>query len=1184
MLDSHTLVAYTGATAPSTVGDASDVYSVSLSTSAADGSYDFVLDHPLDQPSSTGGALNLTFGYTAQDFDGDSASGTFTIIDTGDTLALTAAASGSVFEAGLSSTTDPFGTGNHAGSASFPTEASGTLGLHFGADGPAVASSETATETVLNSVDSFNEFFANGQITGTTATSQVGNVDFSVPLAPNTIVVVGNTGTLESSVITVTDAAGPFALASVDLGATAGGTSNILVTGYDALGDVIASATVAVPAGPEGGPLNFAFGPGSAFDGLDLAKLTFTDLASSGKVLLDNLSVTTPTSPANPGPVYFTDQTTAANNVSVTDTNGHAVSLADLTSHGEALHFTLLNPQTLLAFAGTDATEPVFTVTLSTQAPNGSYDFVLDQPLDQPLAGPDGLNLTFAYTAQDFDGETANGSFTVTDVDDLPVLTAATSGTVFEAGLTAVTDPYGSGSAPADPTSASGTLGIHFGADGPAVPATETVLNSVDSFNEFIANGQLAGTTVTSQVGNVDFSVPLAPETIVVVGNTGTLESSVITVTDAAGPFALASVDLGATAGGTSNILITGYDALGDVIASATVAVPAGPEGGPLNFAFGPGSAFDGLDLAKLTFTDLAPSGKVLLDNLSVTTPASPGNPGPVYFSDQTTAANNVSVTDADGHAVSLADLTSHGEALNFTLLDPTELVAYTGDTPTQASTVFTVTLSASAVNGAYNFVLDQPLDQPLTGADGLNLTFSYTAQDFDGSTAAGAFTVTAADDAPTIGEAASGTVFEAGLTSPPDQYGSGSDAGVATAPVEASGSLGVSFGADGPGTPTQQAMVLTDFGVWADVVQTEVVSSSGRTVHEGDVFVTLQGGHGFASFGGDQGTFFGATATVTDADGPFTLVNLELAAFSDNVGASAPVAITGYDAQGDVVASATVSVPETNFTGPTFTFDAAGTSFAGVELAKVVITDQDTSPDANLLFDGVTVKTGAVQFADLATAVNNVAVTDANGAVDLATLTSHGAAVEFALLGEATLVAYTGSAPTSIHDANVVFSVVLNGTGPNGGYDFVLDQPLDEPTGGGSGLDFTFSYTAQDFDGNTVAGAFTVTAVDDAPTIGEAASGTVFEAGLASPPDQQGVGSDAGDSTASSEASGSLGITFGADGPGGNAHFTDQTIAVNNITVADADGAVDPPTLTSHGAAVEFALLDALYARRLHG
>ena len=129
------------------------------------------------------------------------------------------------------------------------------------------------------------------------------------------------------------------------------------------------------------------------------------------------------------------------------------MSLASLTSHGAAVDFTLLDAETtLVAYTGStapttiDATTVVFSVELS--AANGSYDFALDKPLDQPFAGPDGLNFSFNYTAEDFDGSTAASSFKVTVVDDVPTADAGPAAQVDESGLTAPTDPYGTGNDP----------------------------------------------------------------------------------------------------------------------------------------------------------------------------------------------------------------------------------------------------------------------------------------------------------------------------------------------------------------------------------------------------------------------------------------------------------------------------------------------------------------------------------------------------------------------------------------------------------------------------------------------------------------------------------------------------------------------------------------------------------------
>ena len=324
----------------------------------------------------------------------------------------------------------------------------------------------------------------------------------------------------------------------------------------------------------------------------------------------------------------------------------------------------------------------VFTVNLSTAAQNGSYSFVLDQPLDQ-LPGTGGaLNLTFSYTAQDFDGSTASGTFTIADTDDAPLITGAASGSVFEAGLTSATDTHGIGSnagGAADPTSASGTLGVQFGADGSGLTSTTvTVLATGSSdLTTFINSSVTVGSNLVGHIGNVDISLaPPAEEDAL-----PQLVSPVITVTDATGPFMLTSVDVIPFQGGTtSDILITGYDALGDVIASETVT--ATDAAVPGTTVWVTGTAFAGLGLAKLTFTDLDPSpnGLVGVGNLSVTTEtATAADSAPIHFTNQITAASNVTVTDGHHNAVPLTELTSHGQALEFALLSPTELVAYTG-------------------------------------------------------------------------------------------------------------------------------------------------------------------------------------------------------------------------------------------------------------------------------------------------------------------------------------------------------------------------------------------------------------------------------------------------------------------------------------------------------------------------
>jgi len=63
----------------------------------------------------------------------------------------------------------------------------------------------------------------------------------------------------------------------------------------------------------------------------------------------------------------------------------------------------------------------VFRVSLSDDG-SGKFNFQLFAPLDHALGGAENdISLTFDFTARDFDGDTVNGSFTITVDDDMPV-------------------------------------------------------------------------------------------------------------------------------------------------------------------------------------------------------------------------------------------------------------------------------------------------------------------------------------------------------------------------------------------------------------------------------------------------------------------------------------------------------------------------------------------------------------------------------------------------------------------------------------------------------------------------------------------------------------------------------------------------------------------------------------------
>ncbi|MGJ8606261.1 MAG: DUF5801 repeats-in-toxin domain-containing protein, partial [Marivita sp.] len=91
-----------------------------------------------------------------------------------------------------------------------------------------------------------------------------------------------------------------------------------------------------------------------------------------------------------------------------------------LSSDGVALTYTIMDGS-IVALAGT---APVFTVALvQPTAGNGfvpSYTYVQNEVLDHGAAGTDVLNLPFAFTVEDGDGDTASSSFTVAVTDDVP--------------------------------------------------------------------------------------------------------------------------------------------------------------------------------------------------------------------------------------------------------------------------------------------------------------------------------------------------------------------------------------------------------------------------------------------------------------------------------------------------------------------------------------------------------------------------------------------------------------------------------------------------------------------------------------------------------------------------------------------------------------------------------------------
>ena len=124
---------YTGAVAPTATSDASVVFFATLNDDA-NGSYQFTLKGNLDHPLlNTEDDFNLTFAFTAKDSDGDTQSGSFTVLVDDDALAIGSVTTQTVDEEGLvgGNAGDSYSSGDATGEA---LTATASLNISWGAD------------------------------------------------------------------------------------------------------------------------------------------------------------------------------------------------------------------------------------------------------------------------------------------------------------------------------------------------------------------------------------------------------------------------------------------------------------------------------------------------------------------------------------------------------------------------------------------------------------------------------------------------------------------------------------------------------------------------------------------------------------------------------------------------------------------------------------------------------------------------------------------------------------------------------------------------------------------------------------------------------------------------------------------------------------------------------------------
>jgi T1SS-143 domain-containing protein len=499
-------------------------------------------------------------------------------------------------------------------------------------------------------------------------------------------------------------------------------------------------------------------------------------------------------------------------------------------------------------------------------------------------------------------------------------------------------------------------------------------------------------------------------------------------------------------------------------------------------------------------------------------------NPAPTARSDQGTMTEDgadLVVTVANGVIQSGAaaggvDTDPDGDGLTVTgvMAGPASDI---GDFPTANAgtqiigTYGTLTLNA---DGSYTYELnnDNPVVNALdTDSTPLADVFSYLISDGEGGVSFAALTITINgndDGAPSVtpvdgnaGAAGHATVHEAGLTT--DGPGGQDDV--------VNGVIGISA-TDGLTSVTIGGTTLTPAQLEALSVGSpvEVETPQGR--------LTLTG---YVSSGEVGGVSTGGTLSYT-----YTLQDpVTNGAASSNTTENIDLSVE--DASGEVEDSSLII----NIIDDVPSIGAPAASV--VDEANL---PAGTDPDAAALTatGSLDVRVGADDGASTSTVFDS-----GQTALEALGLRSNGVALTYTVSAD-------GHTLTAMAGASVVFTVALTDPGlASAGYSFVLSQPLDNTSG--AAIDLPFGFIFSDADGDTDAGSFQVSIIDDAPVAVNQSAVSMSEGGVT-------VGSSSGGAKLLANDN------AGADGPA----------RVVSITYTDEDGDLATATVDADGVTVD--------------
>ena len=821
--------------------------------------------------------------------------------------------------------------------------------------------------------------------------------------------------------------------------------------------------------------------------------------------------------------------------------------------------------------------------------------------------------LTAAITVTDHDGDTVTSTIAIpADVitfdDDGPSTGANRVVWLDEDDLENGIGDSASGDNPArTPLNADGTLNLDFGADG----GTVAWLDTVDAFGggtgfTYDVDGTTGTLTITQDQNGTDvvvltvtlnqdtgaYSVTQDAPIVHATGDTENNQAFWLTyrVTDGDGD----TEDGVLRVNVDDDMLVIGdvedgtVDEDGHLLGNAGDSYPDNNPAGTAGDVAGENTRTTGsLGIAwGADNTDAADSST---DVLGLTTV--PRQDGVVFGDDTPSAdmARAVWFSDTDITAMGangeIATLSSRGEDLTYQLVESgTRIIAWAGIRP-----VFTVALSDDD-SGSYTFQLFDTLDHPVSNTeDTIDLTFSFTARDFDGDEATSAFTVSVNDDAPVASLS-----LDSSVRIDESDDGSGDNLGgiakLIAAPII--NALVSNRGSDPDMDPVYAYDHAVDFSIdyGADsyggfdlalqIVGGNGVDSGLDTTEGDDIYLYREDGIVVGRVGGSGGD--AAFALILDPTGGLSVAQYLSLAHPDGTDADDSVdldgkiqtVLTAEDGDGDE-AVITLDIgdrirfdddgPEVSDNGRTTAVvdedDIAaisGAQHAGTDGAAATLVATGTIGKIDLGSDGF----GSAQFDSLnvrGTSFNETVAAIAETAdIGLDTgLTSDGQVVNIRLDSPTQMTAFI------VSTSETVFTVELDGA--NLGYTVTVLRNIDHGADNGNRQRFDFTVRVEDGDGDPAFPILRVNLKDDAPVAMGATSASVTEDAAVY----------TGDLTSVTTGAVDLGINWGADD--GNAGGTnDRSVAFAAALTGTAVMTDGGTALTSNGAEVTYNWVDA--------